>query len=464
MFRNLLIGAGLVALASNASAQTTLLTENFDSGVVPPTGWTEANNGISAGWEPDLGLVKAWHDDYTGLNDNSLISPSFDASGVTEMYLHCTQDQLFASWRDTNNVEVSVDGGLTFTVVYSETGTLTLTDDPLDVDMSAYAGNADVQVSFHYVGDYANDWKVDNVVVDDIAPPPPPALWPHLPTTFMPADGFRENFESLGGAVPSHMAVNMLDAATRLDYADAWCNVGQLGAAINPYDGANNLEMGLLPGSTNYFEVANALIIGLNGAGATDMMMSFQAIDYGEEFADNDGVFVSSDGLNWEACLTDWGTTIDPLEEWSMLTCDLGSTTVDTSGDFYVAICQQDNFPYGYLDGIGVDNITISCPIYAVSNLVAGATANLDVSNCIPSANVYLAYSLTTGPTATPYGLADLGSPYTMIGAFSADASGNVNTTMPIPAIALGVTAWTQALEITPTTARFSNGLKVTVQ
>ena len=63
MFRNLLIGAGLVAFAGTLSAQTTLLTETFDSGVVPPTGWSETNNGNSAGWEPDFTGLKAWHDD-----------------------------------------------------------------------------------------------------------------------------------------------------------------------------------------------------------------------------------------------------------------------------------------------------------------------------------------------------------------------------------------------------------------
>ncbi len=462
MLRNLLIGAGLVALASNAAAQTTLLTESFDSGVVPPTGWTEANNGVSAGWEPDFTGLKAWHDDYTGANDNGLMSPAFDATAVTEMYMHAIQDQAFASWRDQNLVEVTLDGGLTYTTVYSETTGTSADGIGLEADMSAFAGNAGVQVNFHYIGDYANEWDIVDMLIDDIAPPPPPPTWAHLPTTFMPADGFRENFESLGGVVPSHMAVNMLDSGTRLDYADAWCNVGQLAACTSPYDGATNLEMGLLPGSTNYYDVSNALIIGLNGAGATDMTMSFQAIDFGEELSDDDGVFVSSDGLNWEACMTDWAANAG-FEVYSLATCDLGSTSVDTSGDFYVAIAQQDNFPYGYLDGIGVDNITVSCPVYAVSNLVAGGTANLDLSGAIPGAYVYLAYSLTPGPTATPYGLADLGSPYTIIGKFFADASGNVNVTMPIPAIAAGITAWTQGLEITPTTARFSNGLKVTV-
>jgi len=463
MFRNLLIGAGLVAFAGTASAQTTLLTETFDSGVVPPTGWSETNNGNSAGWEPDFTGLKAWHDDYTGYNDNSLVSPAFDASGVTEMYMHAVQDQAFATWRDTNDVDLSIDGGLTFTTVYSETSQTSADGTDLEVDLSAYAGNASVTLSFHYTGDYANEWDLVDLLVDDTAPPPPPPYWGHLPTTFVSANGYRENFDGLGGVVPSHMAVNMLDAATRADHAEAWCNVGQLAACLTPYDGGSNLEMGVIPGNTNYPVVSNALIIGLDGTGVSDFTMSFQAIDFGEELSDDDGVFVSSDGLTWEAAATDWAA-LAGFEVYQLATCDLASTTVDVSGEFYVAIAQSDNFPYGYLDGVGVDNVTVGCPVYTASNLVAGGMGDLAVSGANPAAVVYLAYSLLPGPITTPYGLADLGAPYKIIGAFAPDASGNIATQLPIPPLAAGVTAWTQGLEISGAGARFTNGLKVTVQ
>jgi len=452
-----------LATAGNAFAQTTLFTEDFTSGVVPPAGWVENNNGVSAGWEPDSSGTMAWHDDFHGLNDNSLLSPAFDGTSVTEMYLHGLQGQLYPTWRDQNLVEVTLDGGLTYTVVYDEDGLDSASSLPLEANISAYAGLAGIQLNFRFIGDYANEWELESLLVDDVAPPPPPPNWTHLPTAFVPVAGFRENFDSLGGVLPSHMTVNMLDSATRADHPDAWCNVGQLATCLQPYDGANNLEMGLLPGSTNYYEVSNALVIGLNGAGATDLTMSFQAIEFGEELNADDGVFVSSDGLIWEACLTDWATHAG-FEVYDLATCDLASTTVDTSGQFYVAIAQQDNFPYGYLDGVGVDNIAISCPVYTVSNLVANGSATIQLAHSVSGAYATFVYSRTPGPSVTPFGLADFGSTYTIFAQHAVDLNGEVNFSLPIPPLAGGQTFWTQVLELTPTTSRFSNGLKLTVQ
>lgn len=461
MIRSILLGVGVLAISAYANGQTTLLTESFDSGTIPPAGWLELNNGVSLGWEPDSSGLQAWHDDFHGANDNSLLSPAFDGSTVSEMYLHGLQAHNFPTWRDLNLVQVTLDGGLTFTTVYSE-GTTDTGSMPLEANLSSYAGSSGIQVSFRFIGDFANEWFLDNVIIDDVAPPPPPPNWIHLPTTFFPAFGFRENFESLAGGLPSHMALNALNSDTRLDDAEAWCNVGQLGATMHPYDGTANLEMGLLPGSTNYHYVSNAIILGLNGGGASNLHMTFQAMHHGEEVDGDDGVFVSTDGLYWEPVVTDWGA-LAGNGVYQFVTCDLGSTTIDISGDFYLAISQEDNFPYADLDGVAIDNVTVNCPVYTISNLVAGGVANFDIAACTPGSFVYAVYSRTPGPTATPYGMADVGSPYTVIGSAIAGGAGFVSLTENIPAGATGFTVWTQALELTPTTARFSNGMVVTV-
>ena len=463
MFRNLLFGAGLIVFSGAASAQTTVLTETFDSGVIPPAGWSEANNGISAGWEPDFTGLKAWHDDYNGANDNSLIGPSMDASGVTEMYMHLLHDQAFATWRDQNLIEVSLDGGLTFSTVYSETGATSSDGIVLDVDFSAYAAQPDVQVAFRYIGDYANEWDLVDLVIDDVSPGPPPAHWPHLPSSFVSANAYRENFDTLGGVLPGHMAVNMLDSTTRLDHAEGWCNIGQMAACLDPYDGNSNLEMGGNPANISYPQISNALVIGLNGAGVTDFTMSFQAMEHGEELNDDDGVFVSSDGVTWAAALTDWKLNAGYLT-WDLATCDLASAGVDLSGDFYLAIAQDDNFPFMDLDGLSVDNVTVGTPVYTIANLVAGGTANLAVSGVAPGSNLVLVYSLVPGPIATGFGFADVGNPFKKIGTFTPDRNGNVGAFLRVPTGALGVTAWSQGLEIQAGVGRFTNGLKVVVQ
>jgi hypothetical protein len=297
-----------------------------------------------------------------------------------------------------------------------------------------------------------------------MAPPPPPPYWPNLPSTFESAVGFRENFETIAGNTPRYMALNALDSTTRLADAEAWCNIGGTAVCLDPYDGAYALEMGLDPNSTNYHNVSNAMILGLNGAGVTDFTMSFQAINHGEELSTDDGVFVSADGLTWENVVTDWAALVGSVGTHALVSFDLASTSVDVSGDFYVAVAQMDNFPYANLDGVGIDNITVGSPILIATNVVAGAAATLDVSGADPGSVVILAYSELAGPTATPFGMADLGSPFTTVGRFVPDAQGDVSTNVNVPPLAAGLTIWMQGLEISGAGGRFTNGLKVVIQ
>jgi hypothetical protein len=50
-------------------------------------------------------------------------------------------------------------------LVWSDLG---FNDATTQVDISAYAGQASVMLGFHYVGDYAHNTLIDDVVVDDV--------------------------------------------------------------------------------------------------------------------------------------------------------------------------------------------------------------------------------------------------------------------------------------------------------
>ncbi len=170
---------------------------------------------------------------------------------------------------------------------------------------------------------------------------------------------FDEDFEAAAGVVPGYMALTAIDVATLLPDAEAWANIGNLAACTNPFDGAYNLELGLIPGSTNYHDVRNAMVLGFDATGYTgDMTMSAVVIDGGEEFDTVDGVWVSDNGTDWYAISSDWGSFIVPDNAWTNSDAmDMTSTAADVSGVFYVAFVQEDNFPYLDLDGIGVDGI-----------------------------------------------------------------------------------------------------------
>ncbi|RMH01004.1 MAG: hypothetical protein D6702_12550 [Planctomycetota bacterium] len=303
----------------------------------------------------------------------------------------------------------------------------------------------------------------DGIGIDDIAvntTPPPPA-WPNLPTSFQAAAGYHDDFESYLGVVPSHFGVNELDSLTGLPDPEAWCNIGQHALAITTTSGVYCLEMGLIPGSTNYHNVRNGLVIGLNGAGATELNLDFQAIDHGEETNTWDGVWVSDDGLNWYQSYGPWTAL---LSSWQPVTAgDLMTAGANTNGDFYLLFAQEDNFPYGYLDGIGIDDVNIvdpgpPGPTLSVTGLVAGGLATVQVDFATPGGLVRHGYSLVGGgPTTTPYGDLLLSPPYSELPAMTANASGTARMTMPIPPGTTGVAVWLHAFDVGSLT--FTNGI-----
>lgn len=195
------------------------------------------------------------------------------------------------------------------------------------------------------------------------------STWPNvnLPTTFQPVSGgFVEDFETAAGVVPSYMALTNIDVATGLVDAEAWCNIGNVAACLAPNGGAYSLEMGLLPGSTNYHDVRNVMVLGLNGAGTTDLYLNFFAHNGGEETDVIDGVKISDDGVNWYDIANPWSSIVATGNAWlPVYNLDLTTTAASTSGDFYLMFAEEDNFPFvaagsSASDGIGIDDISVS--------------------------------------------------------------------------------------------------------
>jgi hypothetical protein len=460
MSKSLLVPAALLSCATSLMGQTTLLNQNFNSGNVPPFGWSESNNGASQGWQADVTGTMALHSDESGWNDNALISPVMDLTTVGLAFVHGVQGQNFSAWREQNLVQVTLDGGLSFQTI----GQLSGPDGQgysFHFDLSTYLGQSAVQLSLRYQGSYANEWFLDHVVVDDQNPPPPAAHWPNLPTAFVSGVAWMEDFDAItAGSLPPHMAVNSVNSYTRLTDLEGWCNVGQLGPSNGAYSSSNALEMGLVPGSMEYHDVSNALIIGLNGAGVMDFHFSFHARQFGEEISPDDGIWVSEDGSNWTLVVGDWvaltgGTLLEG--EWRTAHCDLSTAGLDLSGDFYLAIAQQDNYPYKNEDGVGVDQLALDRPVMDAVNLVVSETATLTVENVDPYSLVLPLRSFSDGLTPTAMGLLNLGQPFESLGFLTPDAAGIAQAQFQVPFLAKGLTFYLQALEINGLDARISN-------
>lgn len=429
------------ASASVALAQTVLLDEDFNSGTFPPSGWSEQNNGVSLGWEGEID--RAVHDDYVGNNRNWLLAPSFDLSGVTQAFLHGYQGSEWTAYRDWNSVELSLDGGVSWQTLYQEVTIGDGSGQPLEIDLTPLVGQTSVTLAFRYEGDFANEWSIESVRVDDLPPGPPPT-WPELPSTFADAPGFLEEFD--GGVVPPYAAVNMIDELTRRPDARAWCNLGQL--APNTYTlGSGSLEMGLAPGDPGLHYAANACIFGLNGQGNTELFLEFSARNLGEEKDPDDGVWISENGISWTQVLDDWSAATGGyfnINSWQTVRLPLGKSGIDLSGNFYLAIAQADNRAFDESDGIAIDAMRIWIePKLTVTENGAGATALVDITEAVPGAHVTALYSTRgPGPTETPWGKLDLSPPIYTIGTKAADAGGAAQFSGMVPNSMAGKQLW----------------------
>ncbi|WP_345044226.1 Kelch repeat-containing protein [Streptomyces sannanensis] len=94
--------------------------------------------------------------------DSSLISPVMDFSRHTQPILSFRTDYM-GSYSGTGDVDLSVDGGQTWTTVWHHTSNSVLGPRTETVDLSQAAGKANVQVRFHFTGRWGFWWQVDDV-------------------------------------------------------------------------------------------------------------------------------------------------------------------------------------------------------------------------------------------------------------------------------------------------------------
>ncbi|MFI0896513.1 carboxypeptidase regulatory-like domain-containing protein [Streptomyces sp. NPDC020983] len=153
-------------------------TEPFTSTAAAPEGWSVADaDGTTGGWTFDDpgkrgnrtggsgGFAIVDSDDFgQGLHqDTSLLSPSYDLSGTTDPLLAFDTDyREYTS--STASVDVSADGGTTWTSVWKQT-TASVSGKHVEIPLTGYAGRSDVRLRFHYTGTWAYWWQLDNVFV-----------------------------------------------------------------------------------------------------------------------------------------------------------------------------------------------------------------------------------------------------------------------------------------------------------
>ena len=168
-------------MTSTLLAQTTYLSEDFTSGV-PPAGWLDTKTPGSLGWhQSTFGGTRAWHEDESGFTcDSYLISPDIDLSTATTAYLHFAGETYYTAFManhpsalgdGVSTIEVTTDGGVNWTVIWTDTSTVDNAPYAPNLGLNAFVGSATVNIAMHYYGTYAHEWWVDYFIVDDTPVP-----------------------------------------------------------------------------------------------------------------------------------------------------------------------------------------------------------------------------------------------------------------------------------------------------
>ncbi|MDQ1722875.1 MAG: hypothetical protein QOI26_2609, partial [Pseudonocardiales bacterium] len=168
---------------------TGLPLEPFNDPTAPPAGWTAVNApNTKGGWEFDdpgnrgnltggsggFAIVDSAKLGY-GTENTQLITRPIDLSNVTDPVIGFDTHDRF-DIHQTADVDVSTDGGTTWTNVWEQTGhPYGSISGPQSVDISKEAaGKSNVQVRFHFIAFSAAYWEVDNVFVGNRSCEPVP--------------------------------------------------------------------------------------------------------------------------------------------------------------------------------------------------------------------------------------------------------------------------------------------------
>ena len=168
------------SMAKSADPSSVVYEEGFEGDV---SGWTvegtwavgEPTNGPGGGFGSSRAGATDLSGDYPNDSDARLISPSIslpEVSSSEEILLHIQEWFEIESGADEGVIEISTDGGSTWTELSSRSGSSDWRD--LKINLTSYEGQ-DVRISFRFVSDFSvtfPGWYVDEIQIslDDSGP------------------------------------------------------------------------------------------------------------------------------------------------------------------------------------------------------------------------------------------------------------------------------------------------------
>lgn len=172
-------------VSTNTTVQTTIvkavkdviLSEDFEAGVVPPTGWTLDVTNASYTWHASAGVVNCEYDPALSPQNELLWTSAIDLTSYSNTQISFGWMTSYYWGVDPNDnydisVEVSTDGGSTFTQLWDEhdEGVFTSYDwYTTIIDLSAYDGQV-INIGFRYEGSDGAQAQFDNILVEGDIP------------------------------------------------------------------------------------------------------------------------------------------------------------------------------------------------------------------------------------------------------------------------------------------------------
>jgi len=164
--------------------KSTVMSEGFEGGVVPPTGWTAVVNNAytwaiyTTAYEGSYSASCEYDPDYTGTQDEWLVSPAmnFSTYSAADLKLDFAWQMSYYWAVDPYNnydleVWISTDGGSNFTtMLWSETGEGVFTNWTWyteSISLTSYATETNVAIGFRYYGYDGAQAIIDAISVND---------------------------------------------------------------------------------------------------------------------------------------------------------------------------------------------------------------------------------------------------------------------------------------------------------
>ncbi|MCW3089311.1 MAG: type sorting protein, partial [Ferruginibacter sp.] len=176
-----------VTLTASGYTSSGLVVSAGDFGTNQPAGWTgfNGNSSNNSGGNPSNNVWGQTNGtSYNGVQYNStpsndkffivsgnvnsiLTTPAFSTVGLSAAILTLNQAYNLNAGA-TAKIEISLDGGSTYTTLQNYTGNLGPTNGlsaTMGINLNAYLGMTNLMIRFNYLGNVGSDWALDNVTI-----------------------------------------------------------------------------------------------------------------------------------------------------------------------------------------------------------------------------------------------------------------------------------------------------------